>query len=303
MINHRSGCRRGWKTQKREAAALAAAILVGCCTSALAKKTPKADPLSRKTFDAPVEGVYRAALSVANHQWQLTSSDGITHTLTFQTTNTPVENSGGYSTYSVSVTCAPSDGGTAVSLQVSEYRPSQPSLMALMNRSERRKGMIEDFWNGMASALKESAPPQAPAGTSFSNPSPAASASAPPPQAAAVSPAPPTKDRAASTKSNSAATEAATPSEASAARPATAPAPSGQEASRDLAVVTFKSAPAGADITVEGKFFGDTPTSARLPGGDYTVLIEKAGYKPWKRTVTFTAGGTVTLDATLESSQ
>ncbi|MBI1982850.1 MAG: PEGA domain-containing protein [Acidobacteria bacterium] len=65
--------------------------------------------------------------------------------------------------------------------------------------------------------------------------------------------------------------------------------------------VMVKSEPSGADIMVDGKFVGNTPSSLRLAPGDHTITVEKSGFKTWERTMTVTPGGNVTLKATLES--
>jgi hypothetical protein len=67
--------------------------------------------------------------------------------------------------------------------------------------------------------------------------------------------------------------------------------------------VVVKSTPEGADITVDGKYVGSSPSTVRLSAGDHTVLIEKAGFKPWQRAMTASAGGNVTIDATLDKVQ
>jgi hypothetical protein len=64
--------------------------------------------------------------------------------------------------------------------------------------------------------------------------------------------------------------------------------------------VTVKSTPQGADINVDGKFMGSTPSTIQLSPGEHLVSVEKQGLRPWQRTMTVTAGGSVTLDATLE---
>jgi len=257
-----------------------AALILGCCASGQAKKE---DPLTRKTFNAPIDSVYAAAAAVAAQQWQVSASDPAAHNLTFETTNTRSENAGGYPTYSVSVTCnAAPAGGTEVKLEITQHGGGQPSLSALMNMGQRRKDMLQAFWDGIDAALKGSAPaPQAPANAV--QPAPAPAPAAQPAPASEPAPAPPEQP------------------EVPKPRPAKAPKTPKASASGALAVVTFKSTPEGADITVNGKFIGDTPSTARLPSGDCVISIEKAGYKPWKRTVTLTEGGTVTLDATLEN--
>lgn len=60
------------------------------------------------------------------------------------------------------------------------------------------------------------------------------------------------------------------------------------------------STPDGADISVDGKFVGTTPSTVKLPPGDHTIRIEKVYFKAWERTMTVTPGGEVTIDAKLE---
>ncbi|HEU4390118.1 MAG TPA: PEGA domain-containing protein [Blastocatellia bacterium] len=68
----------------------------------------------------------------------------------------------------------------------------------------------------------------------------------------------------------------------------------------DLSVVNVRSTPDGADITVDGKFVGDTPSTLRLSTGDHVILIEKAGFKPWQKTISINPSSDVKIDATLE---
>jgi len=78
--------------------------------------------------------------------------------------------------------------------------------------------------------------------------------------------------------------------------------PSGAQAS-EPSTITVKSTPDAADISVEGKFVGSTPSTVRLTPGDHTISLEKAGFRTWQRTVTLSAGSSVTVDATLEKVQ
>jgi len=66
------------------------------------------------------------------------------------------------------------------------------------------------------------------------------------------------------------------------------------------ATVTIKSTPPGCDINVDGKFMGSTPSTIQLSPGEHLVSVEKEGLRPWQRTMTVTAGGSATIDATLE---
>jgi hypothetical protein len=103
----------------------------------------------------------------------------------------------------------------------------------------------------------------------------------------------------------------AKPAESAKPKPAAEPAPqpTAQPAApaaaepENLATVNVKSTPDGADITVDGKFAGNAPSTLRLPAGDHTILIEKSGMKPWQRTMTVSPGGNVTIDAKLEQAQ
>jgi hypothetical protein len=66
-----------------------------------------------------------------------------------------------------------------------------------------------------------------------------------------------------------------------------------------LASIIVKSTPAGCDINVDGKYMGSTPSTIQLTPGEHEVSIEKEEMTPWQRTMTVTAGGNSTIDATL----
>ncbi len=89
-----------------------------------------------------------------------------------------------------------------------------------------------------------------------------------------------------------------------ASAPATASAPALQStsAAAGLSAVSLKSTPDGADITIDGKFMGTTPSTLNLPTGEHVIKIEKSNYKGWNRTVSLSAGGSITIDASLEKS-
>lgn len=91
-----------------------------------------------------------------------------------------------------------------------------------------------------------------------------------------------------------------------AANPPAAPAaaqPSAGVMAEDMTTAVLKSEPPSADLTVDGKYMGSTPSTVRLTPGDHTVLIEKPGYKPWQRTMSVNPGGIVTIDATLVKAE
>lgn len=70
-----------------------------------------------------------------------------------------------------------------------------------------------------------------------------------------------------------------------------------------VATVAFRASPDGAEILVDGKYVGDTPSTLSLPAGDHTVAIKKTGYADWHRTLTISPGGSLTISATLGREQ
>ena len=70
-----------------------------------------------------------------------------------------------------------------------------------------------------------------------------------------------------------------------------------------ISSVDVKSTPAGADITVDDKYMGSTPSMLKLAAGDHRIKVEKAGFKTWERTLTVSAGATATVNPSLEKEQ
>ncbi len=68
----------------------------------------------------------------------------------------------------------------------------------------------------------------------------------------------------------------------------------------DISSVVVTSTPEHADISVDGKFLGTTPSTVRIASGDHSVTIEKAGFKAWQRIMTLSPGGNITLDVSLD---
>lgn len=64
--------------------------------------------------------------------------------------------------------------------------------------------------------------------------------------------------------------------------------------------VTVISNPEGADVTVDGKFVGNSPSTLKLSAGGHAVSVASSGYKPWSRELTVVSGSEVKLNATLE---
>src|SRR5882762_5721191 len=67
-----------------------------------------------------------------------------------------------------------------------------------------------------------------------------------------------------------------------------------------LSSVIIKSIPDGAEITVDDKFLGTTPSTVQLTPGEHKIVILKAGFRSWERTMTISPNGSVNLDVSLE---
>ncbi len=83
------------------------------------------------------------------------------------------------------------------------------------------------------------------------------------------------------------------------------------------ATVFIKSTPEGAEITIDGRFVGSTPSTLQLAPGDHEIVVQKkeslrgvGGGEAripvkwmWRRTLTVNSGSSITVDATLERIQ
>jgi hypothetical protein len=102
-------------------------------------------------------------------------------------------------------------------------------------------------------------------------------------------------------------TQTAVSPEASATTPQSstdaAPAQNGNAQDAVLSTVEINSTPTGAEITVDEKFMGNTPSSVRLAAGDHKIRLEKSGFKTWERTLTVSSGATATVAPTLEKQE
>ncbi|MFT7138377.1 MAG: sulfatase activating formylglycine-generating enzyme [Candidatus Azotimanducaceae bacterium] len=65
--------------------------------------------------------------------------------------------------------------------------------------------------------------------------------------------------------------------------------------------VSINSRPAGANVTVNGRYRGQTPVSLTLePNEGYAVVLSKAGYKPLERTINLRAEQDIALNESLK---
>ena len=56
------------------------------------------------------------------------------------------------------------------------------------------------------------------------------------------------------------------------------------------ALIDVASTPPGADIEIDGKFVGSTPSSVNVAPGDHDVVVKKSGFAVWDRKITVSSG-------------
>lgn len=64
--------------------------------------------------------------------------------------------------------------------------------------------------------------------------------------------------------------------------------------------VSVKSTPEGAEIEIDGQFVGSTPSTVPLRFGARKIVVKKAGYNVWERSIAVATGSAITIDAVLE---
>jgi hypothetical protein len=75
------------------------------------------------------------------------------------------------------------------------------------------------------------------------------------------------------------------------------------EKSSEKVRCSFSSTPLGADITVDGKYVGSTPSEIPLITGTHVIAVSMPGFAEWKRELTVLPGSQLTVDATLQKQQ
>jgi len=66
---------------------------------------------------------------------------------------------------------------------------------------------------------------------------------------------------------------------------------------------SFSSTPSGADVMLDGRFVGSTPSVIGVTEGAHVVVVSMAGFARWKRELTITRGSELTINAVLEKAQ
>ena len=66
--------------------------------------------------------------------------------------------------------------------------------------------------------------------------------------------------------------------------------------------MSLNSNPDGADVYVDGQFYGNSPATLKLKPGKHTIGVKMSGYKDWSREVSTDSGGQSHLTAALEKT-
>jgi len=67
--------------------------------------------------------------------------------------------------------------------------------------------------------------------------------------------------------------------------------------------VQITSEPAGAEIYIDDKFVGSTPSKISLTAGDHKIKIVRTGFKDWERNILVEAGSEPSFNAIMEKLQ
>ncbi len=87
-----------------------------------------------------------------------------------------------------------------------------------------------------------------------------------------------------------------------AASPLQSPPPATAEVAREKVKCNFISTPPGAEITVDGRYVGNAPSTVGLSTGTHVVVFFMPGFAQWKRELTVFSGSDLNVNATLQKT-
>lgn len=115
-----------------------------------------------------------------------------------------------------------------------------------------------------------------------------------------VNPATPVVARHGSATQNS--STSSLPAQATTASSAQSQQSAGVTASRQKIKCSFGSTPPGAEITLDGRFVGSTPSTLGVGLGTHVVVLFMPGFAQWKRELTVSDDSELTVNATLQKT-
>ena len=87
-----------------------------------------------------------------------------------------------------------------------------------------------------------------------------------------------------------------------AANPVQIATPTPTEVNREKIKCNFNSTPAGAEITLDGRYVGNTPSTVGVNTGTHVVVLFMPGFAQWKRELTVSSGSDLSVNATLQKT-
>jgi len=84
--------------------------------------------------------------------------------------------------------------------------------------------------------------------------------------------------------------------------PVQAAAPAAAEVNREKVKCNFSSTPAGAEITLDGRYVGNTPSTVGVNTGTHVVVLFMPGFAQWKRELTVSSGSDLNVSAALQKT-
>lgn len=76
-----------------------------------------------------------------------------------------------------------------------------------------------------------------------------------------------------------------------------------ESSSRETVRCSFSSTPAGADVFVDDRYVGNTPSVVGLTTGNHEVVVKLSGFEEWKREMDISPGSELTVKAVLEKER
>jgi len=108
-------------------------------------------------------------------------------------------------------------------------------------------------------------------------------------------------DQSGSTQSSS--TQSSPPPATNAVSPTQAAGPATAEVNREKIKCNFSSTPPGAEITLDGRYVGNTPSTIGVSTGTHVVVLFMPGFAQWKRELAVAAGSELNVSASLQKTQ
>ena len=113
---------------------------------------------------------------------------------------------------------------------------------------------------------------------------------------------PATSDDAAHNRASQNSSSQIPPAQATTASPAQSQQPASLAANRQKVKCNFSSTPAGAEITLDGRYVGSTPSTLGVGLGTHVVVLFMPGFAQWKRELTVSDGSELTVNAALQKT-